>query len=102
MKRSLFNRRRFLKDAGTTAAGISLLSALPIPSIASPARANADKIRFSVIGINHAHIYSQVTAVIRGGGQLVSFFAKEKDLSDAFAKRYPNVKVATSEQEILD
>ena len=32
-------------------------------------------IKFSVIGINHNHIYGQVDAVIRGGGEFVSFFA---------------------------
>lgn len=102
MKRPLFNRRRFLKDAGTTAAGITILSALPLPSIGSPFSTKADKIKFSVIGMNHGHIYSQVNAVIRGGGQLVSFFSKEKDLGDAFAKRYPDAKVAVSENEILE
>jgi hypothetical protein len=44
------------------------------------------KIYFSVIGINHNHIYSQVDSVIRGGGQLVSFYAKEDDLAAAFSK----------------
>lgn len=60
------------------------------------------RIRFSVIGINHGHIYSQVDAVIRGGGQLVSLYAKEPDLVADFTKRYPQVKVASSEKEVLD
>jgi len=62
----------------------------------------AVRIKFSVININHSHIYSQVEATIRGGGELVSFYAKEADLSAAFAKRYPKVKQAASEKEILD
>jgi hypothetical protein len=49
------------------------------------------RIKFAVIGMNHGHIYGQVEAVIRGGGQLVAFYAKEADLLAAFAKRYPNV-----------
>lgn len=49
-------------------------------------------IRFSVIGLNHGHIYGQTDAMIRGGGELVAFYAKEPDLCDAFAKRYPNAK----------
>lgn len=102
MKNTLFNRRRFLKDAGTTAAGIGLLSSLPLTSDASSNRSRATKLNFSVIGINHGHIYSQVEAVIRGGGKLVSFHAKEQDLSDAFAKKYPNAKKASSENEILE
>jgi len=40
--------------------------------------------------------------VIRGGGELVSFFAKEDDLAAAFMKRFPQAKRARSEQEILD
>ena len=60
------------------------------------------RIRFAAIGLNHDHIYGQVDAVIRGGGELVSFFAREKDLADAFAKRFPQAKAARSEREILE
>jgi predicted dehydrogenase len=52
--------------------------------------------------MNHGHIYGQVEAVIRGGGELVSFYAQEPDLTAPFAKRYPNAKQARSEKEILD
>jgi predicted dehydrogenase len=60
------------------------------------------RIRFSVIGINHDHIHGQVGATTRGGGEFVSFYAKEPDLAATFAKRYPNVKQARTEAEILD
>jgi predicted dehydrogenase len=60
------------------------------------------RIRFSVIGLNHSHIYSQVGAVLRGGGELVSFFAREPELVAAFSKRYPQAKLARSEKEILE
>jgi len=60
------------------------------------------RLRFAVIGINHDHIHDQIGATIRGGGELVSFFAKEPDLAANFAKRYPNVKQARSEAEILE
>jgi predicted dehydrogenase len=40
--------------------------------------------------------------VTRGGGELLSFFAKEPDLVAAFSKRFPGAKLARSEQEILD
>lgn len=60
------------------------------------------RIRFSVIGINHNHIYGQIGAVQRGGGELVSFYAKEPDLAADFAKRYPQAKLARSENEILE
>ena len=34
-----------------------------------------------MIGINHSHINGQVNAVLRGGGELVSFYAVEDDLA---------------------
>lgn len=43
-----------------------------------------------------------VDAVTRGGGSLVSFYAKEADLAASFRKRYPDAKAAASEKEILD
>ncbi|AUD04791.1 Gfo/Idh/MocA family protein [Spirosoma pollinicola] len=108
------NRRNFIKETLATAAGLVVLPSLPIETIGAPAILRtgalgsdtmpvaASRIRFSVIGINHGHIYSQVEAVIRGGGELVSFFAKEADLAAAFAKRYPQAKQAKMDNEILD
>jgi predicted dehydrogenase len=63
---------------------------------------NQAKIKFAVIGINHDHIHQQIEAVRRGGGELVWFYAKEPDLAAAFTKRYPDIKLARSEQEILE
>ena len=40
--------------------------------------------------------------MIRGGGELVSVYAKEPDLVEAFVKRFPQAKVARSENEILE
>ena len=119
MKSSQFNRRKFIKDTVTTAAGMALFSAFPKEGLAvTPDFSNnepgtsslgkntgnlvAPRIRFSVIGINHAHINSQVQAVERGGGQFVSFYAKEPDLVADFAKRFPQAKLARSEKEILE
>lgn len=39
---------------------------------------------------------------IRAGGELVAFYAKEPDLAEAYAKRYPQAKLARSEKEILE
>jgi predicted dehydrogenase len=116
MKAYQFNRRKFIKDTAVTAAGIAGLSALSKEALAAikanpligsageiSARYKAEpRIKFSVIGINHGHINSQVEAVTRGGGQFVSFFAKEPDLVSAFAKRFPQAKLAESENEILE
>jgi predicted dehydrogenase len=62
----------------------------------------APRIRFAAIGLNHSHITGEVEAATRGGGRLVSFFAKEPELAAAFAKRYPSAKPARSEREILE
>lgn len=113
MKDPKFNRRNFIKSTTAAATGLGLSSILPqntfgnssklIVADGMPPKTWAEpRIKFSVIGINHAHIYSQVDAVTRGGGQLVSFYAKEPDLSAAFAKRYPQVKQVNSEKEILE
>lgn len=100
MKRSIFSRRRFIVDSSKAAAGAALLSSLP--AITTAGTFKAPRIKFSVININHGHIYGMVDAVTRGGGQLVSFYAKEPDLVAAFAKKYPNAKLARSEKEILE
>ena len=60
------------------------------------------RIRFSVVGINHSHINGQIRAVERGGGQLVSFYAREPDLAAEFARRYPQCRRARDEREILE
>jgi predicted dehydrogenase len=64
--------------------------------------ASANSIKFSVIGLNHGHIYGMTDALIGGGGKLVSVYAKEPELLAGFTKRYPDVKTARSEQEILE
>jgi predicted dehydrogenase len=101
MKNTLFDRRKFIKDAAKAATGITLMSALPHQQ-PKPERVIEPKIKFSVININHGHIYGMVDAVTRGGGELVSFYAKEPDLVAAFAKKYPAAKLVTTKNEILE
>jgi len=108
------NRRSFLKESLTTAAGLvagtslsaqTLTASTQLITLSAPAiitTPKAPRIRFSVIKMNHGHIYGQVEAVIRGGGELVSFYAPEPDLAAAFAKRYPNAKQASDEKAILE
>ncbi len=113
MNNAQSNRRRFIKHSLTAAAGLAtttLPSALEASSKirvisstkANPAKTGAARIKFSAIGLNHGHIYGQVESVIKGGGELVSFYAKEPDLVAAFTKRYPQAKLAKSEKEILE
>ncbi|MFN7928624.1 MAG: Gfo/Idh/MocA family oxidoreductase [Blastocatellia bacterium] len=95
MKQQTTNRREFLKSTSLTAAGLTL-SAPP------PARAAAPRIRFAAIGLNHGHINGQTNAVLRGGGELVSFYAKEPELIAKYQKDFPQAKLARSEAEILE
>ena len=92
-----YSRRQFFK----TSIGSAAILAYRRSSL-ERRQPTAARIRFAVIGVNHSHINGQVQTIIRGGGQLVSFFAKEPDLAAAFSKRYPDAKAARSEQEILD
>ncbi|HVF86113.1 MAG TPA: Gfo/Idh/MocA family oxidoreductase, partial [Pyrinomonadaceae bacterium] len=102
MKEARPNRRKFIKASANTAAGVAAMSMLPKNNLGAQEVTKAPRIKFSAIGLNHGHIYGQVGAVIRGGGELVSFFAKEPDLVAAFSKRFPQAKLARSEKEILE
>jgi predicted dehydrogenase len=98
------NRRNFLKTslaAAALLAGSRARQASASPRQQAPP-ARPARVQFAAIGLNHGHINGQVDTVTRGGGQLVAFFAKEQDLADAFAKRYPAARRARSEQEILE
>ncbi len=112
------NRRRFIRRSLASATGLTAFSMFPpeifsgdfhhtsrpVEVILKPEKksAPANSIGFSVIGLNHGHIYGMTDALIGGGGKLVSVFAKELELLAGFTKRYPDVKIARSEQEILE
>ena len=109
MKESQLDRRRFIRAMTGTAAVISALprKAFGLMTTARDNRAQEKvttppRIKFAVIGINHDHIHGQIEAVTRGGGELVSFYAKEADLAATFSKRYPQVKLVRGENEILE
>jgi predicted dehydrogenase len=96
------NRREFLNSSLAGAAALAWTGTGAAPAAQAPAASRPPRIRFAAVGLNHSHINGQVDTVIRGGGQLVSFFAKEPDLAAAFAKRFPAAKLARSEREILE
>jgi predicted dehydrogenase len=104
MKKNRKGRREFLKSSLTTAAVVAWSggSVMRASSGEGQKTVTAPRIRFAAIGLNHDHIYGQVDAIIRGGGELVSYFAKETDLAANFGKRYPAAKLARGEREILD
>jgi len=106
MARQRVDRRTFVKAmAGSTA-----LPALTVGgterAVAGARRSGVEqsgkpRLKFAVIGINHNHINSQVGAVLRGGGELVWLYAKEPDLVKEFQQRFPQAKLARSEDEVL-
>ncbi len=113
MTHSLMPRRDFLRNASL--AGV--VSALPDFTAAQPpasaARVREEvvppapeevprySVKFAVCGISHPHIYGMIEAVKRGGGVLTKVWALEPELLAAFQKRYPDVPVATTQDEIV-
>jgi predicted dehydrogenase len=102
------NRRDFLKNSAFGMASLPFfnhnLGQIKTEKVlgVEPIIYDEPRIKFSVIGMNHGHIYSQVEAVKKGGGQLVSYYAKEANLIADFAKRYPEAKLVKDEREILE
>lgn len=102
------DRRTFLQSAGL--AGIASVMSSAAVAQGTPAHekakteapASKHSIRFSVIGLDHAHIYGMTAAIQRGGGQLVAVYGSDpKQIAD-FRARFGDVKVARSEDEILE
>jgi len=96
------SRRDFLKTSLASAAALPIARSAAARSRTQDATGEPGRIRFAAIGLNHGHINGQVESVIRGGGELVSFFAIEPDLIAAFSKRFPQARLARSQREILD
>jgi len=59
-------------------------------------------IRFAAIGLNHGHIFGQTDILLGAGAELFCFYAPEPELVAMYSGRYPQAKLAASEQEILD
>jgi predicted dehydrogenase len=60
------------------------------------------KLRFAVIGINHAHIHGQIDCLLQAGAEFVGFHAPEDDLAKAFAERYPQAPRAADRRRLLE
>lgn len=104
---STTDRRTFLQSAGL--AGIASAMSSSASAQGTPAHekakteapASKHSIRFSVIGLDHAHIYGMTAAVQRGGGKLVSVYGSDAKQIAEFRAKFGDVKVARSEDEIL-
>src|SRR5687768_7434165 len=105
------DRREFLRQAGLAGmlsavapAALSQASSGAFtvePANSTPVSPPKHKIRFASIGLDHAHIYSMTAAIKRGGGELVSFFATDPKQIEAFRKQFPEAKLASREDEII-
>jgi predicted dehydrogenase len=110
-------RRSFLKRAGLLGsaatisgfprAAMALADPKPVREEVLQAPAAAEKkpehhIKFGICGMSHDHIYGMTGAVQRGGGELVIAWADEDDKIAAFKERFPNVKFARSQDEVLN
>ena len=107
MDQSNSNRRKFIKNT-TTLSGMLLFGAMSDKIKATPIRKPSpmkvypNRIKFAVININHNHILSMTEAIKRGGGELVALYAKEPELVAGYLKKFPEAKLAKSENEILE
>ncbi|HEV2134061.1 MAG TPA: Gfo/Idh/MocA family oxidoreductase [Terracidiphilus sp.] len=117
MKIESAGRRNFLRHAGlmgsmAMVAGLSE-GALAVGSMSDSVTEDAVKpaqpmeqpkhhIKFAVCGMSHDHIYGMIGAVKRGGGELVAAWGSEEDKRAEFARRYPAVKMAKTQDEILE
>jgi predicted dehydrogenase len=117
MSHEALARRAFLKGAASGIVGSGLMAGMPAFGLdVDPARVAHEvaepgqdaeakpkySIKFGVCGMSHDHIYGMVGAIQRGGGVLVSAYGAEPDKKAAFAKRFPDVKMVGSEEEILN
>ena len=124
MSTSFTQRREFLKQAGLVgslgsagimaglpesamafgsgAARIVKDAAVPVQAPSGNEEAPKYHIKFAVCGMSHDHIYGMIGAVQRGGGELVAAWGGEEDKVAAFRKRFPDAKIAKTQDEILD
>jgi predicted dehydrogenase len=111
MQNNSLNRRLFLK----TMSSAGMLAALPeavfggghiLHEIAEPGQEAGPKpdysIKFAVCGMSHDHIYGMIGAIQRGGGVLVAAWGGERDKLATFRKRFPDVKVVATQEEIIN
>ena len=97
------SRRSFLKAPAEIMAGLPAAMAFQQGTApAGPPVPTPHKIKFAVVGVDHNHINAMTDAVKRGGGELVAFHPTDEQMSADFQKRYGPVKVAATEDEILN
>src|SRR5580698_163927 len=96
--------RRSVLMAGVPGAAMAFQPSAQVQEVTvagKPPAKPEHSIKFAVIGIDHNHINGITDAVKRGGGELVKVHSTNQAALADFQKRYPDVKVAASEDEIL-
>jgi len=81
---------------------LPVLPAVPDPGHRDVGAQALMTIRFGVAGTNHRHIHGQVGCLVGAGAAFVSFHEPDPALAEEFAKRYPNVRRARCEAEVLE
>ena len=57
---------------------------------------------FSAAHLDHGHIYGMTNGLLEAGGTLKYVYDPDPKKVEAFMKAYPQVKVARSEEELLN
>lgn len=57
---------------------------------------------FAAVALDHGHIYGMCNGLIEAGAQLKSVYDPDPEKLKAFASKFPGVRVALSEEEILN
>ncbi len=57
---------------------------------------------FAAMALEHGHIYGMCNGLLEAGGELKYVYDKDPQKVKSFVERYPFVKVASSEEEILE
>src|ERR1017187_5928416 len=117
MKKIFTGRRDFLKQAGVMGS-MAMMAGMRegamalggahggvVEEVTLPAQAEEvpkNHIKFAVCGMSHDHVYGMIGAIQRGGGEMVAAWAGEPDKIATFKKRFPNVKMVATQDEILN
>jgi len=103
-----FDRRFFLRHAGFAGAALGIQPLAPSAGVAQeiahdsqPVPSPGRPVKFAVCGMSHDHIYGMIGAIQRGGGVLVAAWGGEQDKLANFKKRFPDVKIVATQDEIV-
>ncbi|WP_438445344.1 Gfo/Idh/MocA family protein [Gorillibacterium sp. sgz5001074] len=56
---------------------------------------------FAAVALDHGHIYGQTNGLIEAGATLKWVYDPDRSKAEAFAEKYPQVRIADSEEQVL-